>query len=129
MTKNKSNQIIYSYNLIITWWLLSLFKQRKFPLQTNMVRHDEKSNRAIAIDHVTLNMNNIFFFYSCLKTYISILYCCNCRYNYECIFVIAPWGTLIGIKKKNIVHVQCDVVNCYRIISTVTTIQNGDICF
>ena len=35
---------------------------------------------------------------SCLKTYISILYCCNCWYNYECIFVIAPWGTLIGIK-------------------------------
>ena len=33
-----------------------------------------------------------------LKTYISILYCCNCWYNYECIFVIAPWGTLIGIK-------------------------------
>jgi hypothetical protein len=35
---------------------------------------------------------------SCLKSYISILYCCNCWYNYECIFVIAPWGTLIGIK-------------------------------
>ena len=30
--------------------------------------------------------------------YISNLYCCNCWYNYECIFVIAPWGTLIGIK-------------------------------
>jgi ABC-type phosphate/phosphonate transport system permease subunit len=29
---------------------------------------------------------------------VSILYCCNCWYNYECIFVIAPWGTLIGIK-------------------------------
>jgi hypothetical protein len=28
----------------------------KFPLQTNIVRHDEKTNRAIAIDHVTLNM-------------------------------------------------------------------------
>jgi hypothetical protein len=28
---------------------------------------------------------------------VSILYCCNCWYNYECIFVIAPWGTLIGI--------------------------------
>ena len=35
---------------------------------------------------------------SCLKTNISILYCCNCWYNYECIFVIVPWGTLIGIK-------------------------------
>jgi hypothetical protein len=38
---------------------------------------------------------------SCLRTYmyVSILYCCNCWYNYECtcIFVIAPWGTLIGI--------------------------------
>jgi hypothetical protein len=30
--------------------------------------------------------------------YISNLYCCNCWYNFECIFVIAPWGTLIGIK-------------------------------
>jgi hypothetical protein len=28
----------------------------------------------------------------------NVLYCCNCWYNYECIFVIAPWGTLIGIK-------------------------------
>jgi hypothetical protein len=28
----------------------------KFPLQTNIERHDEKTNRAIAIDHVTLNM-------------------------------------------------------------------------
>jgi hypothetical protein len=28
----------------------------KFPLQTNIVRHDEKTNRAISIDHVTLNM-------------------------------------------------------------------------
>jgi hypothetical protein len=28
----------------------------KFPLQTDIVRHDEKTNRAIAIDHVTLNM-------------------------------------------------------------------------
>jgi hypothetical protein len=27
-----------------------------FPLQTSIVRHDEKTNRAIAIDHVTLNM-------------------------------------------------------------------------
>ena len=35
---------------------------------------------------------------SCLWTYVSILYCCNCWYNYECTFVIAPWGTLIGIK-------------------------------
>jgi hypothetical protein len=26
------------------------------PLQTNIERHDEKTNRAIAIDHVTLNM-------------------------------------------------------------------------
>jgi hypothetical protein len=26
----------------------------KFPLQTNIVHHDEKTNRAIAIDHVTL---------------------------------------------------------------------------
>jgi hypothetical protein len=26
------------------------------------------------------------------------LNCCNCWYNYECIFVIAPWGTLIGIQ-------------------------------
>ena len=28
----------------------------KFPLQTNIVSYDEKTNRAIAIDHVTLNM-------------------------------------------------------------------------
>ena len=31
-------------------------KPWKFPLQTNIVLHDEKTNRAIAIDHVTLNM-------------------------------------------------------------------------
>jgi hypothetical protein len=52
------------------------------------------------------NDANIWHFYGsadCLKTYISILYCCNCWYNYECIFVIAPWGTLIGIKKYCIV--------------------------
>jgi hypothetical protein len=35
---------------------------------------------------------------SCLRTYVSILYCCNCWYNYECIFVIVPCGTLIWIK-------------------------------
>jgi hypothetical protein len=35
----------------------------KFPLQTNIVRHDEKSNRAIAIDHVTLNMLKLVVLY------------------------------------------------------------------
>jgi hypothetical protein len=30
----------------------------KFPLQTNIVRHDEKTNRSIAIDNVTLNIYN-----------------------------------------------------------------------
>ena len=44
---------------------------------------------------------------SCLKTYISILYCCNCWYNYECIFVIAPWGTLIGIKILYCIVLYC----------------------
>ena len=46
---------------------------------------------------------------SCLWTYVSILYCCNCWYNYECIFVIAPWGTLIGIKY---IVLYCIVLYC-----------------
>ena len=48
---------------------------------------------------------------SCLRTYVSILYCCNCWYNYECtcIFVIASWGTLIGIKY---IVLYCIVLYC-----------------
>ena len=49
---------------------------------------------------------------SCLKTYVSILYCCNCWYNYECIFVIAPWGTLIGIKILYCIVLYCIVLYC-----------------
>ena len=52
---------------------------------------------------------------SCLWTYVSILYCCNCWYYYECIFVIAPWGTLIGIKY---IVLYCIVLYCTMYLLT-----------
>jgi hypothetical protein len=49
----------------------------------------------------------ILFQYGLVYEHVSILYCCNCRYNYECIFVIAPRGTLIGIKYIVLYSIVC----------------------
>jgi hypothetical protein len=53
-----------------------------------------------------------------------ILYCRNCWYNYECIFVIAPRGTLIGIKILYCIVLYCIVLYCILFNLLVTSFSD-----